>query len=113
MHQLTTSRPPHETDDVACSTTCGNDFVRWLESQARWHRAKKFELLDLEDFADEIAAMGIRERRELRSRFKLALVHRMKCAYQPDRDPHAWLGTLSEQRDEIAELKTALASTAS
>lgn len=46
--------------------------------------------------------MGGSERRELRSRLTVLLIHLLKCQYQPQRKSSSWIATISEQRSQIA-----------
>jgi hypothetical protein len=78
------------------------DFVLWMEKQALLLRCKRFDDLDLEHLTEELEAMAGKERRELRSRLTVLLVHLLKCRYQPERKTSSWLATLGEQRTQIA-----------
>jgi hypothetical protein len=80
------------------------DFALWLEHQAALLRARRFDLLDLDDLAEEIDAVAQSLHRELRNRIKLVLVHLLKYEFQPERLSDSWLETLGEQRDQISEL---------
>ena len=48
--------------------------------------------------------MGKSLRRELSSRLRVLLQHLLKCQYQPENKSGIWLGTITEQRSEIASL---------
>jgi hypothetical protein len=80
------------------------DFALWLQAQAELLRERKFELLDVENLAEEVDSMGKNLHRELKSRLRVLLVHLLKCKFQPGHRSHNWLGTLHEQRNEIALL---------
>lgn len=81
-----------------------DDFALWLATQAELLRARKFELLDVENLAEEVDSMGRKEHRALRHRLKIVLLHLLKFQAQPGHRSRSWLGTLAEQRDQIAEL---------
>jgi hypothetical protein len=81
-----------------------NDFVLWIERQAALLRRRHFEQLDVEHLIEELDAMGGSQRRELRSRLIVLIVHLLKCRYQPQRKSSGWIGTLGEQRSQIALL---------
>lgn len=81
-----------------------SDFALWLKTQAELLRERKFELLDIDNLAEEVDSMGRSLHRELKSRLKVVLVHLLKCKFQPVHRSSNWLGTLDEQRRQIAEL---------
>jgi hypothetical protein len=80
------------------------DFVLWLFSQAQLLRERKFEALDVDNLIEEIEGMGRSDRRALRHRVSLVLVHLLKCKFQPEQRSRGWLGTLVEQRRRISHL---------
>jgi len=80
------------------------DFVAWLEDQARRARRGATKNLDLENIAEELEGMARTDRREIRSRLAVLLTHLLKCTTHPKRLPSGWLGTIAEQRDGIADL---------
>ena len=90
--------PEREGHDVSYDA----DFVLWLEKQARLLRCGRFDDLDMEHLTEVLEAMAGKERRELRSRLTVLLVHLLKCRYQPHRKASSWLATLGEQRTQVA-----------
>lgn len=80
------------------------DFVLWIDQQAELLRARRFELLDLDNLLEEIEAMGRSERRELKNRIAVLLLHLLKCKYQPEKISGNWLRTLNEQCARIANV---------
>lgn len=81
-----------------------HDFALWLHAQATLLRERKFDLLDVDNLAEEVESMGKKEHRELRSRLRVVLLHLLKFRFQPGHRSRNWRGTLDEQRDQIAEL---------
>lgn len=77
------------------------DIAAWSEEQAAFLLAGRFDLLDLENLADEIASVGISELRELTSRLAVLLAHLLKCQYQPERAGSSWALTIKVQRKAI------------
>jgi Domain of unknown function DUF29 len=67
-------------------------------------RTRRGERLDLENVAEELEGMARSDRREIRSRLSILLTHLLKCAAHPKKPPSSWLGTIADQRDEIADL---------
>jgi hypothetical protein len=80
------------------------DFQLWLEAQAAHLRARQFALLDLENLVDEIETMAGNQRRELKHRLAVLIMHLLKCQFQPYRKTGSWLRTISEQRFAIDEM---------
>lgn len=80
------------------------DFVLWAEHQAALLRANRLDELDREHLIEELEAMSGKDRRELRSRLALILIHLLKCRFQSERKTTSWLATLGEQRDQVAHL---------
>lgn len=77
------------------------DFVAWLEDQAGRARRGEVESLDLENIAEELEGMARSDRREIRTRLTVLLVHLLKYIAQPKRRSAGWLATIGEQRTQI------------
>lgn len=80
------------------------DFVRWTEDQAAALRAGRLDALDLENLAEEIESLGGRDRRELKSRIVVLVMHLLKWRHQPDRRTGSWESTIRTQRREIEQI---------
>jgi Domain of unknown function DUF29 len=78
-----------------------DDFVAWLEDQAGRARRGEVEGLDLENIAEELEGMARGDRREIRTRLTVLLVHLLKYSAQPKRRSSSWLATIGEQRTQI------------
>jgi hypothetical protein len=92
------------------------DVVAWASEQAKFLRAGRFDLLDIEHIADEIEAVDKSERRELRSRMAVLLAHLLNWQYQEGFRSKSWQRAIKEQRrgimacwKETPSLKTDLA----
>jgi Domain of unknown function DUF29 len=80
------------------------DLFAWTQEQAALLRAHTQDGLDWENLAEEIESMGRRDRRELKSRIRVILLHLLKWHAQPDLRSASWRNTLLTQRLEIADL---------
>ena len=80
------------------------DVVAWAHEQAGLIRAGRFDLLDLENIAEEIEDVGKSEQRELASRMAVLLAHLLKWQYQPQRRSKTWQFTIATQRKDVAFL---------
>ncbi len=78
------------------------DFFVWTQQQAALLRDGKAVELDWENLAVEIESLGKRDRKEVRSRLKVLVMHLLKWCYQPDQRRGSWASTIETQRDEIA-----------
>jgi hypothetical protein len=77
------------------------DIVAWANEQAAFIRAGRFDLLDLENIAEEIEDVGKSEKRALTSRMAVLLAHLLKWQFQAGRRGASWQLTIKEQRKEI------------
>lgn len=80
------------------------DFHRWLQANVESIRLGNVSEIDAEHIAEELEAMGKRERRELVSRLTVLLAHLLKWQYQPSHRSHSWQNTLTVQRGELSDL---------
>jgi hypothetical protein len=77
------------------------DFVAWLEDQARHARRREFDALDLENIAEELEGMARSDRREIRNRLIMLIIHLLKYQLQSSRRSRSWIATIGEQRRRI------------
>ena len=87
-----------------------SDFHRWATEQAAALKCQRYEMLDWENLGEEIAGLARSERRELRNRLRVLLLHLLKWRPQPIRRGPGWKFTIDEQRERIAELLAESAS---
>jgi len=83
------------------SVSYEQDIVAWANEQARFIRAGRFDLLDLEHIAEEIEDVGKSERRELESRMIVLLAHLLKWQFQASHRSTSWERTIKEQRKRL------------
>jgi hypothetical protein len=81
-----------------------DDLFAWTQEQAALRRAHAASGIDWENLAEEIESMGHRDRRELKSRLRVILLHLLKWQAQPDLRGSSWRKTLLTQRVEIRDL---------
>ena len=99
-----TAAPPRPADQLERGPAYDEDFFLWTQRQAALIRAGQFDLVDWENVALEIGALGGRERRELGTRLKILTMHLLKWQFQPQRRSKSSRGTINDQRDEIEQL---------
>lgn len=77
------------------------DFYSWTKEQAALAREGRHGLLDLANIAEELATLGRSEAAQLRSSYRLILVHLLKRLLQPERLSRSWDVTIGQERDNI------------
>lgn len=80
------------------------DFYAWSMRQAEALRAGRLADVDREHIAEELETLGRAEKRELRSRLTVLLIHLLKWRYHPRRQGRSWKLTIQEQRLEVQEV---------
>jgi len=82
----------------------GEDLFAWTQEQAAMLRARDVDGIDWEHLAEEIDAVGGRDRRKLESRLCVILLHLLKWQAQPALRGASWRKSLRTQRREIRKL---------
>jgi hypothetical protein len=77
------------------------DFFEWTRAQAELLRRGCFESADIPHIAEELADMGERDRREVRSYLRRLITHLMKWQFQPDRRTASWGASIADSRAEL------------
>ena len=80
------------------------DYVAWIERQVALLRAGRLNQLDLPNLIEELEGMARRERRQLRNRLEVLLLHLLKRDRRPDQPSPSWESTIIEQRARIQRL---------
>ncbi|MBZ9940341.1 DUF29 domain-containing protein [Mesorhizobium sp. BR1-1-13] len=80
------------------------DFVQWSTEQSALLREGRLSDLDRENLAEEIESLGRSDKREIRSRMEVLIVHLLKWEFQPGHRSHSWQSSISEQRIWIANI---------
>jgi len=79
------------------------DFHAWANEQAALLRAGNLSSADVANIAEEIETLGRSEKRELRSRLAVLLLHLLKWQFQPGRRSRSWQISIANARNELAE----------
>ena len=80
------------------------DYAAWSEAQANALRRRAANEVDWDNIADEVESLGRSDRREIRSRLAILLVHLLKWRFQPQARSPSWRSSIRESRDKIADL---------
>jgi hypothetical protein len=81
-----------------------DDLYAWSQQQAALLRARRTAGLDWENLAEEILSMAGRDRRELKNRLRIILLHLLKWQAQPAKRGSSWRKSLRTQRRHIRDL---------
>ena len=81
-----------------------SDFHLWSQTQAALIREGRIAEIDLENVAEEIESLGRSDRREIRSRLEILLVHLLKWEFQRAKRKNGWKKSISEARRGIKKL---------
>jgi hypothetical protein len=86
---------------MATKTLYDTDFVAWSDRTAELIRAGRFDEIDAETVAEEIASLGRSERKAVASQLRRLLKHKIKQQIQPERDGNSWQSSIAEARQAI------------
>ena len=81
-----------------------SDFHLWSQTQAALIREGRIAEIDLENVAEEIESLGRSDRREIRSRLEILLIHLLKWEFQRAKRKNGWKKSISEARRGIKKL---------
>jgi Domain of unknown function DUF29 len=80
------------------------DFCQWTQLMADLLRTGRWQELDIENIVEEIESLGRSDRRELRNRVEILLMHLLKWSYQRTHQTNSWRSTITEQRIRVQGL---------
>ncbi len=80
------------------------DEIAWLDAMSELIRLGRFDEIDYPNLAEYLTDMAARDRREVRSRLVILLMHLLKWEYQPDKRSQSWRTTVLNQRQELVVL---------
>jgi hypothetical protein len=80
------------------------DYVAWLDEQVAHLRGGRLHALDVENVAEELEGLMKTERRQLRNRLEILILHLLKWDHQPEQRSNRWRATVAEQRRRIRDL---------
>ena len=80
------------------------DFYAWTVEQSRLLRSGELSAIDVANIAEEIESMGRSDRRELKSRLVVLVMHLLKWRHQPGARSRSWSATIDAQRLQIEEV---------
>ena len=80
------------------------DVNEWTKEQADALRRRAPNELDWDNLAEEIKSLGSSNRRQIKSRLEILIIHLLKWKYQPEWQCGSWRGSILEARDRLEDL---------
>ncbi len=77
------------------------DFYQWALHNAGLLKQGKLADIDIENVAEELESMSRSEKKELRNRLAILMMHLLKWQYQPQHRSMSWKLTINTQRADI------------
>jgi Domain of unknown function DUF29 len=77
------------------------DFFEWTRAQTELLRRGCFESADIPHIAEELADMGERDGREVKSYLTRIIMHLLKWQFQPGHRSGSWAISIDDSRDEL------------
>jgi Domain of unknown function DUF29 len=77
------------------------DFYAWTVEQSRLLRSGELSAIDSTNIAEEIESIGRSDRRELKTRVIVLLMHLLKWRHLPAARSRSWSAAIDEQRLQI------------
>ena len=81
-----------------------DDYVLWMARQIELIRERQFAQLDIGNLLDELEYLVKKQKRGLRSRLAVLMLHLLKCEYQPSLRSNSWIRTICNQRRKVEDL---------
>lgn len=81
-----------------------DDFYTWIGQQVALLRAGRFDEIDAENIAEELADVAKSEFNALESALTIVLLHMLKWEHQPERRGRSWDASIAEHRRRAVRL---------
>ena len=78
-----------------------SDVTEWTKEQADALRRRAANELDWDNLAEEIESLGISNRRRIKCRLEILILHLLKWKYQPEWQCGSWRGSILEARHRL------------
>ena len=83
------------------TTLYETDFNLWIEQTVKQLKNGQIQDLDIENLIEEVQSMGSNDKREIKSRLIVLIMHLLKYKYQPKKKTKSWTSTIITQRNEL------------
>lgn len=80
------------------------DLYTWVQEQVGLLRARRFDEIDAENVAEELADVGRSEFAKIQSALEVLLTHMLKWDHQPEKRTRSWDNTIAAQRGQFENI---------
>ena len=80
------------------------DEYEWINAQIAILKRGQLDLLDRDHLIEYLSDMASRDRREMKSRLTVLLIHLLKMREQPEMLTPSWVRTVLQQQQEIRDI---------
>lgn len=81
-----------------------SDFYRWTELMAERLRQRDAAGIDWDNIAEEIESLGRSDKRSLKNRLRVIILHLLKWKHQPEHRSGSWKASIVEQRRQVISI---------
>lgn len=92
------NKPAHPVASTELSPDYWQDGFGWANAQAQLLRERRWDLIDLENIAEEIESVGRSEQDAAESALRVLMMHILKWQMQPERRGRSWALSIATQR---------------
>ncbi|CCQ63979.1 DUF29 domain-containing protein [Crocosphaera watsonii] len=91
------------TTEFTAKTKClyDTDYYLWLQQTAKSLASRDFTTLDLDNLLDEIESLGKREKKAIKSKLRIVILHLLKWNYQVNKRSQSWIYSIAEHRQRL------------
>lgn len=86
---------------MALNSLYETDFHLWIQHTIKHLQHGEFNALDINNLIEELESMGRSDKREIKTRFIVLIMHLLKWKYQSKKRSRSWTATINEQRRQI------------
>jgi hypothetical protein len=89
---------------MSIQTLYDTDFGEWIQGHIVLLKESRLNEIDTKHLIEELEDMGKRDKRELKNRLEVLIMHLLKWQYQAEQRSNSWKSTIKEQRRKLNRL---------
>jgi hypothetical protein len=93
---------PTLADPLPLAKLYEKDETAWLDRMAVLAEQHQAEEMDFDNLAEFLTSMASRDRKEVKSRITILLLHLLKWEFQPEKQSTSWKVTIRNQRRALS-----------
>lgn len=94
---------PTLADPLPLAKLYEKDETAWLDRMAALAERHEAGEMDFDNLAEFLTSMANRDRKEVKSRLTILLVHLLKWDFQPEKQSKSWKSTIRHQKYELSD----------